>query len=56
MNGKRKFLLAAFVVVVAATALFVSKMSEGGFITLATLVLGIYGTHNVVDKKLGGAG
>jgi hypothetical protein len=52
----RKFRQSSFVLIVGAIALFVGKMDAATFLSLTTLVLGIYGAANVTDKKLGGAG
>lgn len=56
MNGKRKFVMSILVILLSATMVFAGKMEWSGWVTLATLALGIYGAANVVDKKLGGAG
>jgi hypothetical protein len=56
MNGTRKFMVTAFITVVGSVALFASKLDQGGYVTLMTMVLTIYGAANVIDKKLGGAG
>jgi len=56
MNGKRKFFVTAFITVAGTAALFAGKMEQGGYVTLMTMILTIYGAANVVDKKLGGTG
>lgn len=56
MNGKRKFLVTAFITIAGSAALFAGKMDQGGYVTLMTMILTIYGASNVVDKHLGGAG
>ncbi len=56
LTGKRKFWITAFITVTGTAALFASKLDQGGYVTLMTLVLSIYGAANIVDKKLGGAG
>lgn len=56
MIGKRKFSITAFITVAATIALFAGKMDQGGYVTLMTMILTIYGAANVVDKKLGGHG
>lgn len=56
MTGKRKFIVTAFIALMGTAALFTGKLQEGGYVTLMTMVLTIYGAANVIDKKLGGAG
>lgn len=56
LDGKRKFLITAFITLAGTIALFASKLPSEGYVTLMALVLSIYGAANVVDKKLGGAG
>lgn len=56
MNGTRKFMVTAFITVTGTAALFFGRLEQGGYVTLMTMVLGIYGAANIVDKKLGGAG
>lgn len=56
LDGKRKFWAAVFIMVTGTLALFVGKLDQGGYVTLMTMILTIYGAANVIDKKLGGAG
>lgn len=56
MNGKRKFILSCGIVLFSALMVFAGKMESGGWVTIATLALGLYAASNVVDKKLGGHG
>lgn len=55
-KGWRKFALACFASVASVALAYSGKISGGEWVTLQTLVLGIFGAANVVDKKLGGAG
>lgn len=56
MNGKRKFYLSCGVILLSAGMVFAGRLEGAGWITLATMALGIYAGANVVDKKLGGSG
>lgn len=56
MNGKRKFILTAAVLIGSFTLACFGKLDGGGWVTIATLALGIHGAANVVDKKMGGQG
>lgn len=56
LDGKRKFLITAFITLAGTAALFGGKLPSEGYVTLMALILSIYGAANVVDKKLGGAG
>ena len=56
LEGNRKFYLACFFALTAAVALFAGRLDQGGFVTLATLILSIFAAGNIVDKKLGGKG
>jgi hypothetical protein len=56
MNPTRKFMVTAFITVTGTVAMFVGKIDQGGYVTLMTMVLTIYGAANIIDKKLGGAG
>lgn len=47
----RKFVLTVAVLAVGSIALLIGKMGGGEFVALATLVLGVYGTANVTEKK-----
>lgn len=47
----RKFLLTFCVLTVGSIALLVGKMGGGEYVALATLVLGVYGTANVAEKR-----
>lgn len=51
-QSQRKFILACLFALSGASALFIAKMSGGEFITLAALILGIYGGANVAEKIL----
>lgn len=51
-QSHRKFILACFFSLAGAAALFIAKMSGGEFITLAALILSIYGGANVAEKVL----
>ena len=56
MNGTRKFMVTAFIAVTGTVAMFAGKLDQGGYVTLMTMILTIYGAANVIDKKMGGAG
>ena len=56
MNGRRKFILSVGVILLSAAMVFMGKLDQGGWVTVATLALSLYAASNVVDKKLGGAG
>lgn len=49
---QRKFVLACFFALTGAAGLFLSKISGGEFIALASLVLGLYASANVAQKIL----
>lgn len=54
MNEKfrsRKFALATASLLIASTALFMGHISGGEWVAAVTLILGLYGTANVADKK-----
>lgn len=52
----RKFLLTVFFACTGAVALFTGQMDGGTYVALATLILGVYGASNVMDKRGGGSG
>lgn len=52
--ASRKFVLTAFIIGVGSLALLLGKMGGGEYVALATLVLGVYGTANVAEKKVSG--
>lgn len=56
MNGRRKFILSVAVILLSAAMVFMGKLDQGGWVTIATLALGLYAAANVVDKKMGGTG
>lgn len=56
MNGKRKFLLTVGVLVGSFVLALTGKLDPGGWVTISSLALSIYGAANVFDKKNGGAG
>lgn len=51
----RKFLLAAFFTLAGTAALYLGKLSGGEWISLAGLIVGLYGASDVADQKLNGA-
>lgn len=56
MNGSRKFILSAAIILLSAGMVFAAKLDGGAWVTIATLCLGLYAAGNVIDKKFGGAG
>lgn len=50
----RKYTLALLSLVSAIVGLFCSKIDQGGFVTIVTLILSIYGASNIADKKIAG--
>ena len=54
--GTRKFSLAVFASVATFVLAFLSKVSGAEWVAAQSLILGLYGAANVMDKKLGGAG
>lgn len=48
--GSRKFILAGFFSITAFILQIMGQLSSE-YVTIATLVLGVYGTVNVMDKK-----
>ena len=56
VTGNRKFALTLIVLGMSFAALMADKLEGGGWVTLATLALSIYGAANVVDKMKGGQG
>lgn len=50
----RKFLLAAFFTLAGTAALYLGKLSGGEWISLAGLIVGLYGASDVADQKLNG--
>lgn len=51
----RKFLLAAFFTGTGMIALFTGHLTGGEWISLAGLIVGLYGASDVADQKLNGA-
>ena len=47
----RKFLLTFCVLFIGSIALLIGKMGGGEYVALSTLVLSVYGTANVVEKR-----
>jgi len=56
LTGKRKFWITTFITVTGTAALFSGKLDQGGYVTLMTLILSIYGAANIIDKRGGGLG
>jgi hypothetical protein len=50
----RKFLLALLALSIGTVALFTEYLDGAQFVTLVSIVLGLYGTAQVVDKRLNG--
>ena len=49
---KPKFIQSAFVQAMSSIALFTGHMDAGGYITLSSLVLGMFTAGSVVENKL----
>jgi hypothetical protein len=49
---KPKFLQTAFVQVVGAIGLFSGHLDQGGFVTLSTLVIGMFSAASVTENRL----
>lgn len=47
-----KFLQTAFAQVVGAVALFTGHIDQGGFVTLSTLVIGMFTAGSVTENRL----
>lgn len=54
--GQRKFILTAWVLMVASAALFTRYMTADQFMWCAGTCLAMYKVANITDKRLGGAG
>ena len=52
----RKFALAVTAMTASIVMVFMDKIGAGEWIACITIVLGLYGMANVMDKKAGGAG
>jgi hypothetical protein len=46
-----KFILTAFILLVSATALFAELIEGGTWIAVSTLVLGVYASADVAQKR-----
>lgn len=55
-NGQRKFILALLSSFCGGILCWLGHISGSEWVTAQSLILGLYGTHNVIDKRLGGAG
>jgi hypothetical protein len=49
---KPKFLQTAFAQLVASVALFSGHIDQGGFITLTTMIVGMFTAASVTENKL----
>lgn len=49
---KPKFIQTAFVQVIGAVALFSGHLDQGGFVTLSTLIVGMFTAGSVIENKL----
>lgn len=56
LAGNRKFILACFASVSSVGLCYIGKLTGGEWVAVQSLILGLFGAANVVDKKLGGAG
>jgi hypothetical protein len=52
--SSRKFLLACASFAVGAVGFFTGRMDGGTYVALVTLILGVYGSASVADKRLNG--
>ena len=50
--GGRKFTLAAFAMLVSSLALFTGYIEEGSWIACCSLILGVYASANVAQRKV----
>jgi hypothetical protein len=48
---KPKFFQTAFAQVVGSVALFSGHLDQGGFVTLSTLIIGMFSAASVVENK-----
>ncbi len=48
----RKFLLTSFVIVIGSIGFLTRKMDASTYVSLSTLILGVYGSSSIADKKL----
>jgi hypothetical protein len=55
-NGQRKFILAVMASASAGALCWAGHLSGAEWVTAQTLLLGLYGSANVIDKRMGGAG
>ena len=47
-----KFIQTAFVQLVGAVGLFTGHLDQGGFVTLSTLVIGMFSAASVTENRL----
>ena len=52
ITSDRKYFLAIFFSVVSTLGLFFGKITGGEFVTLAGVILGLYGAANVATKSI----
>jgi hypothetical protein len=49
--SSRKFLITISILIVGSIALLIGKLGGGEYVALATLILGVYASANVVEKR-----
>jgi hypothetical protein len=49
---KPKFFQTAFAQIASTVALFTGNLDQGGFVTVTTLVIGLFSAASVVENKL----
>lgn len=49
---KPKFIQSAFVQLVSTAALFTGHLDQGGYVTLSSLVLGMFTAGSVIENRL----
>lgn len=52
--SSRKFLMTAVALGTSIIALFAGKLDGNQWVAAITLILGVYGTHQIVDEKMNG--
>lgn len=55
-TGMRKYTLALLALMSAFTLCWFGQLQGGYFVSALGIILGLYKTANIVDKRLGGAG
>jgi hypothetical protein len=50
--GEARFILAVAITVTSIVALFTRFIDQGHFVTIVSIVLGLYTAHSMVDDKI----